>query len=54
MQGRNTNIIKFIDSLKAFISKSETEDRKVNIKNVEFWESFLVAGDDDEALPELA
>ena len=32
MQGRNINIIKFVDALKAFISKLENWRRKVNKK----------------------
>ena len=47
MQGKNTNIIKFMDSLKAFISKLENWKIKVKIKNVAMFEklsSILVAG----------
>jgi len=57
MQGRNTNIIKFMDSLKAFMSKLENWKRKVKIKNVAMFEklsSILVAGGEDQVLPEFA
>ena len=57
MQGRNTNIIKFIDSLKAFMSKLENWKRKVKIKNVAMFEklsSIFVAGGEDQVFPEFA
>ena len=57
MQGRNTNIIKFMDSLKAFMSKLENWKRKVKIKNVAMFEqlsSVIVAGGEDQVLPEFA
>ena len=57
MQGRNTNIIKFMDSLKAFMRKLENWKGKVKIKNVAMFEklsSILVAGGEDQVLPEFA
>jgi hypothetical protein len=56
MQGRNTDIIKLIYSLKAFMSKLENWKRKVKIKNVAMFEklsSVLVVGGDDQVLPEF-
>lgn len=38
MQGRNTNIIKFVDSLKAFIDKLGNWKRKVAVNNVSMFE----------------
>ena len=40
MQGRNTNIVKFVDALKAFMSKLENWKRKVNTKNVAMFEKL--------------
>lgn len=57
MQGRNTNIIKFMDLLKAFMIKLENWKRKVKIKNVTMFEklsSILVVGSEDQVLPEFA
>jgi hypothetical protein len=57
MQGRNTNIITFTDSLKGFTGKLENWKRKVKIKNVAMFEklsSVLVAGGEDQVLPEFA
>ena len=33
MKGRNTNIIKFVDALKAFTSKLSNSKRKIQIQN---------------------
>ena len=57
MQGRNTNIIKFVDSLKAFMSKLENWKRKVNTKNVAMFEkltSILDVCGEDKVLPQFA
>ncbi|XP_064485887.1 zinc finger BED domain-containing protein 5-like [Ornithodoros turicata] len=40
IQGRNTNIIKFIDSLKAFLCKVQNWKRKVNGGNVAMFEKL--------------
>ncbi|XP_067947175.1 zinc finger BED domain-containing protein 5-like [Watersipora subatra] len=40
MQGRNTNIIKFVDCLKAFIDKLGNWKRKVAVKNVGTFENL--------------
>lgn len=51
MQGRNNNTINFTDSLKAFVGKLESWNRKVKIKNIPTFEklsSVLTAGDDDD------
>lgn len=53
IQGRNTNI-KFMDSLKAFMSKLENWKRKINIKNIAMFDklsSILVAGGENQVLP---
>ena len=57
MQGRNTNIIKFVDALKAFMSKLENWKRKVNTKNVAMFEkltSILDNYGEDKVLPQFA
>ena len=49
--------LKFMDSLKAFMSKLENWKRKVKIKNVAMFEklsSILVAGGEDQVIPEFA
>ena len=55
-QERNTNIFKFMDSLKAFRSKLENWKRKVNIQNVAMFDklsSILVDGGEDQVLSQL-
>lgn len=57
MQGRNTNIIKFIDSLRAFMSKLENWKRKISIQKVAMFDKLsavLVSGEDDQVLSECA
>ena len=50
IQGRNTNIMKFVDALKAFMSKQENWKRKVNAINVAMFEKLSsildVSGED--------
>ncbi|XP_076359162.1 zinc finger BED domain-containing protein 5-like [Tachypleus tridentatus] len=56
MQGRNTNIIKFMDSLKYFMTKLKNWKRKVKVKNVATFEklsSILVTGGKEKVLPEF-
>ena len=57
MQGRNTNIIKFVDALKAVMRKLENWRRKVNTINVAMFEkmsSILDVRGEDKVLPQLA
>ena len=55
-QERNTNIFKFMDSLKAFRSKLENWKRKVNIQTIAMFDklsSILVDGGEDQVLSQL-
>ena len=57
VQRRNTNIIKFIDTLKAFMSKLENWKRNGNKKNVAMVQkmsSILDVCGEDKVLPQLA
>ena len=57
MQGRKTNIIKFVDTLKASMNKLENKIRKVNAKDVAMFEklsSILDVCGDDKVLPPYA
>ncbi|XP_068229067.1 zinc finger BED domain-containing protein 5-like [Palaemon carinicauda] len=57
MQGRNTNVIKFLDALKAFMSKLENWKRRVNAENVAMFEklsSILDVCGEDKVLPQFA
>ena len=42
MQGRNTDIIKFVDALKAFISKLSNWKRKIRIQNYLILEKLYI------------
>ena len=56
MQGRNTNIIQFKDTLKAFISKLDNWKRKVRMNNVAMFEelsSILKVDEEEHVLPDL-
>ena len=56
MQGRNTNIIQFKDSLKAFMSKLDNWKRKVRMNNVAMFEelsSALKVDEEEHVLPDL-
>ena len=56
MQKRNTNIIQFKDSLKAFISKLDNWKRKVRMNNVAMFEelsSALKVDEEEHVLPDL-
>ena len=57
VQRRNTNIIKFIDTLKAFMSKLENWKRNGNTENVAMVQklsSILDICGEDMVLPQLA
>ena len=56
MQGKNTNIIQFKDTLKAFMSKLDNWKRKVCTNNVAMFEelsSILKVDDKEHMLPSL-
>jgi len=54
MQGRNTNIIKFVDALKAFKSKLTNWKRKIQIQNCAMFEKLDMLLDSREnKMPEL-
>ena len=56
MQGKNTNIIQFKDTLKAFMSKLDNWKRKVSTNNVAMFEelsSILKVDDKEHVLPNL-
>ena len=56
MQGKNTNIIQFKDSLKAFMSKLDIWKRKVGTNNVAVFKkilSILKVDDEEHVLPDL-
>ena len=48
MQGRNINIIKFVDALKAFTSKLSNWKRKIGIKNYSMFEKLDILLDNRE------
>ena len=48
MQGRNINIIKFVDTLKAFTSKLSNWKRKIGIKNYSMFEKLDILLDNRE------
>ena len=41
MQGRNTNIVKFIDSWNTFLSRAANWKRKTEVKNVAMFEKLF-------------
>ena len=56
MQGKNTSIIQYKDTLKAFMSKLDNWKRKVSTNNVAMFEelsSILKVDDDEHVLPNL-
>ena len=56
MQGKNTNIIQFKDTLKAFMSKLDNWKRKICTNNVAMFEelsSILKVDDEEHVLPSL-
>ena len=57
MQGRNTNIIKFVDALIAFMCKLENWKRKFYTKNVAMVEKLSSIANvygEDKVLPQFA
>ena len=48
MQGRNTGIIKFVDAIKAFISKLSNWKRKIRIQNYLMFEKLDILLDNRE------
>ena len=48
MQGRNTNIINFVDALKAFISKLSNWKQKIRIQNYSMFEKLDILLDNRE------
>ena len=48
MQGRNTNIIKFVDALKAFTSKLSNGKQKIRIQNYSMFEKLDILLDNRE------
>ena len=56
MQGKNTNIIQFKDTLKALMSKLDNWKGKVSTNNVAMFEelsSILKVDDEEHVLPNL-
>ena len=47
-QGRNTNIIKFVDALKAFTSKLSNSKRKIQIQNYSMFVKLDILFDNRE------